>query len=187
MGELTPAYSCLGLEGIAHIRKLMPSVKLIFLLRDPVQRAWSHARMDLMHRTGRKVTEVPEDEFLAHFASSHSRVRGDYIGAIDRWLSCFPTSQMFLGYYDEVVERPRELLARILDFLEVENDGTFVRENVGAAINVGVEGNLAPALREYLVQLYADSVRELASRFGSYPRLWLSEYEKILAPGLKRP
>ncbi|MGK7895653.1 MAG: sulfotransferase, partial [Xenococcus sp. (in: cyanobacteria)] len=42
-GDITPAYSTLGIKSVAHIHKLMPDVKIIFILRNPMQRAWSHA------------------------------------------------------------------------------------------------------------------------------------------------
>jgi hypothetical protein len=53
-GEITPAYSCLSEEAIAYVHGLMPDAKLIFLMRDPVERAWSHAKMDLARTSGRK-------------------------------------------------------------------------------------------------------------------------------------
>ncbi len=31
---------------IARVRDWMPEVKLLFIMRDPVERAWSHARKD---------------------------------------------------------------------------------------------------------------------------------------------
>ena len=47
-GEITPAYSALPPDRIRFIRSVMPDLKLIFLMRNPVDRAWSHALMDLV-------------------------------------------------------------------------------------------------------------------------------------------
>jgi hypothetical protein len=49
-GEITPAYSILPVNRIRSIRAIMPEVRLIFLMRDPIERAWSHAVMDLVQR-----------------------------------------------------------------------------------------------------------------------------------------
>jgi hypothetical protein len=178
-GEITPAYSCLSLEGIANVKKLMPSVKLVLLLRDPVERAWSHARMDLLYRTGRTFQEVPAEEFRAHFDSAQSRIRGDYLGAIERWLSYFPSSQMFLGYYDEIIDHPLDLFTRILKFLGVEADD--VPNTFGGPVNIGVEAKLAPEMRTHLALIYIEQVRELALRYGPYPSRWLRYCEDAIS------
>jgi Sulfotransferase family len=74
-GEMTPAYSLLPKDGIDHILRLNPSVKIILLLRDPVERAWSQIRMitkiqeDIRRRRGRgssaksveEIARIPEN------------------------------------------------------------------------------------------------------------------------------
>lgn len=50
-GEITPAYILLDRHGYARICELFPQAKFILILRDPIDRVWSHARM--RHRRGR--------------------------------------------------------------------------------------------------------------------------------------
>jgi hypothetical protein len=180
-GEITPAYSCLPIDGIAHVKTLMPDVKLILLLRDPIERAWSHARMDLMHRTGRSLHSVSDREFLAHFESLQSRARGDYVGALDRWLLHFQTSQLFIGYYDEIVSSPHALFARILTFLGVSQACNGNTPNLRVHVNPGVEASLAPDLRAHLARIYVEQLQALANRLGSYPASWLWKCESAIA------
>ena len=52
-GEITPAYSTLRLEDVAHVHDLVPEAKIIFLMRNPVERAWSQFVMRL-DRSGKK-------------------------------------------------------------------------------------------------------------------------------------
>ena len=77
-GEITPAYSILQIEKICLIKKLMPRVKLILLLRNPIERAWSHALMDLIVRPHRPYEEVEKEEFIKHFNAEYAINRGDY-------------------------------------------------------------------------------------------------------------
>ncbi|MBA2714750.1 MAG: sulfotransferase, partial [Rubrobacteraceae bacterium] len=37
-GEITPAYSVLGREEVAHVHGVMPDAKLIFFMRNPIER-----------------------------------------------------------------------------------------------------------------------------------------------------
>ena len=52
-GEITPGYSILSSIRIALIKDLMPDLRLLFLVRNPISRAWSQALMNLVGRTNR--------------------------------------------------------------------------------------------------------------------------------------
>ena len=43
-GEITPAYSFLKSQDISRMFAINNDLKIIFLLRDPIERAWSHIR-----------------------------------------------------------------------------------------------------------------------------------------------
>lgn len=47
-GEITPGYSIIPVERMRFIRTIMPDVRLIFLMRNPIDRAWSQALMNLV-------------------------------------------------------------------------------------------------------------------------------------------
>lgn len=50
-GEITPCYIVLPLTTIAEMHKCFPSIKLIFIARDLVDRAWSAMIMELRNQT----------------------------------------------------------------------------------------------------------------------------------------
>lgn len=82
-GEITPGYSILSSIRIALIKDLMPDLRLLFLVRNPISRAWSQALMNLVGRTNRRREDVSDDEFRKHFRSTRSVKRGDYLTTID--------------------------------------------------------------------------------------------------------
>src|ERR1700676_1924214 len=49
-GDITPGYSILPDEGIERIASYFPSLKVIFIARDPVERAWSQLSMWVRNR-----------------------------------------------------------------------------------------------------------------------------------------
>ena len=179
-GEITPAYSCLGDAAISHMHSLMPDAKLILLLRDPIDRAWSHARMDLAHFSGRRVDAIDQPKFEDHFLSVASRRRGSYPAMIDRWLAHFPKEQLFIGFYDEIEACPEELLTRILQFLGVAATTGDIPATVRSRINAGENAPMPEALERQLAHLYVEDLRELAARYGSYPAKWLERCQRSL-------
>jgi len=182
-GEITPAYSALSDDRVHFIGKVAPEVKLIFLMRNPIERAYSQARMNLSVRTGRGLDEVSEAEFIAHFQSKSSVKRGDYLGVIDRWRSVFGADRLFVGFFDHVKDRPEELIVDVFRFLGVSadvdlsdfpvNKVILPRLDRGFAQEGVVEDSPAPAdpgmparLREFLERMYRDDIEELYKRFG---------------------
>lgn len=180
-GEITPAYACLGEAAIAHVYKLMPEAKLILLLRDPIDRAWSHAKMDLTRAGSKDAADIDDAAFITHFNSPASRRRGDYMGCIDRWLAQFSEEQLFLGFYDEILSSPEDLLKRIYSFLGVSASDANVPSAVHARVNTGRAASIPPHLHRHLAALYVDELRALAGRFGTYPQAWLEKCEARLA------
>jgi hypothetical protein len=179
-GEITPAYSCLGETAISHVHSLMPNAKLILLLRDPIDRAWSHAKMDLSRAARRTAEQIDDSQYVAHFNGSASRLRGDYLGTIRRWQVRFPENQLFLGFYDEILSNPEELLLRILQFLGVSASERNIPCQVHARVNPGQPVPIPLQLHQHLAALYIDDLRELAKQFGSYPCRWLEQCETAL-------
>ena len=76
-GDITPAYGFLPIEVIQEIYDLMPHLCLIYLIRNPIERAWSSARMAL-GRAEMLHEEASDQWFIDHFKSKGSLARGDY-------------------------------------------------------------------------------------------------------------
>ncbi len=114
----------------ARIRRAIPAVKLIAILRDPAERAFSsflHLRRD-----GRE----PLADFADALAAEDDRVRaqwqhlwhytrlGFYHEQLRRYVALFPREQVAVFTDDELRANPRAVLRRIFAFLGV--DDTFV-------------------------------------------------------------
>jgi len=180
-GEITPAYSCLDLQAIACVKTLLPEAKLILLLRDPVDRAWSHAKMDLGSHTGRSQRPGVDADFLAHFSSTASRHRGNYVGMIDRWTRHYDKSQLFIGFYDDIQENPAGLLKRILSFLGVDASEGSIPSSARTAVNAGIREPIPLHLHRHLASIYTPELIQLADRFGGYPSRWLQRCNSIVS------
>lgn len=143
-GEITPAYGHLPARRIRFMRRVMPDVRLILLLRDPVERAWSHAVMDLADRKGRSIGEVPDEEILAFVTSDASIRRGAYATMIDRWLSSFPRDQLFIGFFEDVAKWPRRVLVDIFEHLGVSTEVDLDAFPTGERILPNLDKEVAP-------------------------------------------
>ena len=118
-GEITPNYSVLDREQIAHVHEIMPEAKIIFLMRNPIERDWSQTVMYFDKREGRRVEEVRDEEFL-DFTRSQSSLHTDYLRTLENWGAFFPEKQIFVGFLEDIHFYPNRLLRRLYSFLGVE-------------------------------------------------------------------
>ncbi len=177
-GEITPSYSLLEPEDIRRIKDLFPHLKVVLFLRDPVERAWSFVRFGWKNR-GLENIEDPE-AVKRYIDSPAQSMRGDYADIIDRWSSCFPPHQFFIGFYDDVAARPRELISDIYGFLGLEIPEYKDEDNLRRKVNVSRSYDIPPEIEYYLAKKYLPQLRKLKALVGGHAVNWLSHAEEIL-------
>jgi hypothetical protein len=186
-GEATPYY--LFHPAVPErVAASLPDVRLVALLRDPIERAYSHYQ--LMVRTGREKHSFAdaialEEERLAarkemgvgeaqgahgdtggraHHHHRHRAYfgRGLYAGQLERWLAHFPREQLLVLRTEDMLERPGDVYAETLAFL-----GLRSWQPVGfEPRNVGSYAPVDPAVRAGLEQRYAEPNARLAELLG---------------------
>lgn len=174
-GDITPSYSILDKSAIEYIHGVMPNAKLIFLMRNPIDRAWSHAIKDFTRFKKISPEDIPEEEYLKHFSSPGSRLRGDYARTIENWTTFYPKEQLFTGYYDQLKHEPEKLMADIYEFLGVEQDQITKLGGLQEKVNAGKQHKINDRLKEKLIGLYHDDMVELERQFGGFTTQWLQD------------
>ena len=164
-GEITPAYAVLGPELIRRVAEWVPDAKLIFMMRDPIERAWSQARNGFPRWRGRRLEDVGRDELTAYLDSDPVRRRSDYASCLRAWLAHFPRDQFFFGFLEEIREEPRTLLRELFGFLEVD----FARPDpasLATPVNASTPVTMPDWVREHLERTYAFDADELSGLIG---------------------
>lgn len=116
-GEITPAYSILPVERIRAVHALNPGMRLVLILRNPVERAWSQSEMALARNRRRAVSDVPETEFLHHLESEAVLSRSRFSVILRNWLEVFPAEQLLIEFFESLAREPKDLLTRILNHI----------------------------------------------------------------------
>ncbi len=171
-GEITPAYAAISPERIRFVHAVMPNLRLLFLLRNPVDRAWSQAVSTLLRRPSRKLADLSEREIIAHLQSDVSLKRGSYINCLDNWLAVYPADRLFVGYFEDVAERPLALLSAVLAHLGVSRNPDWERFPYRQMVNKGLRTPMPRAIRTFLQEMYRAEIEALYQRFGEPVREW---------------
>src|ERR1700678_620657 len=138
-GESTPLY-LYDPAAMTRIKDLIPDVKLIVILRDPVERAhsnWTHLWSAGLEPIGDFVRACAEEEarIAAGWASFwHYKGLGKYGEQLAHAFTLFAPAQVLVLRYRMLIDEPAAALDRICAFLGVETGllTEIPRENVTA-------------------------------------------------------
>ncbi len=181
IGEATPTYMC-SKKRCDRIYRNLPDAKLIAILRDPVDRAYSHywnlvaedpetAKMTYQ----RKRSVHPFEEKL----ESHSRPIEDglYAKNLAPFIDHFGREQLHVVIYEEITANPHPHLEQLFRFLEV--DGTFRSPLVGRRINSSSQKH---GRSSFLLRLY-----NLTTAYISIPFIarWIERANEVPYPPME--
>jgi hypothetical protein len=133
-GEATATYATLRTDVIREIALLNPQVKAILMVRDPIERAWSHIRKNLTFE-GCMRREIDLDALSAFLAKDKQRGRSLYRTLLANWREHLQPGHLFVGAFDSVASQPDRLLSAIHDFLGVRTGSRYLGRHIYDRIN----------------------------------------------------
>jgi hypothetical protein len=134
VGEASPSYLFHPLAP-ERVAALIPSARLIAILRNPVDRAFSHYQHEVslgreplsfeeaLHceaerMRGEVERMLGDPSYFSHAWWNHTYAsRGLYAEQLERWFAVFPREQLLVLVSEEMLEKPADTYARVLDFL----------------------------------------------------------------------
>jgi hypothetical protein len=139
VGEKTPGYLA-DPQAPERMWALVPDAKLAAILRNPVDRAYSHYSMKRMkHTASESFEELARREMADPDAPPprhHRRylMQGRYIDQLKRLTEFFPRSSVMVMMMEDLIADPAGVVASLYRFLEI--DESYRPPVLGAAFNV---------------------------------------------------
>jgi hypothetical protein len=174
-GEASPYYM-FHPHAPARIRKAIPDVKAIAMLRNPIDRAYSQYQHEF--RKGRETLSFEEaiereperlrgeldrmirdESYNSTEYRRHSYLaRGIYVDQLQAWLRHFDRKQLLVVRSEDYFAAPDVTLRQVLSFLELPawDPGHYARKNVGrySPIDSGLRQRLADYFAPHNARLY---------------------------------
>jgi len=183
-GEICPGYARMDADAVARVHRLMRDAKIIYLLRDPIGRAWSTAVMHFRKPKFGSIDRYQDEQIRAHLAAPKTLVHGDYLTNLRSWRQHFAEDQIFIGFFDELTASPETLLRNILDFLGLDASATAIPEDVEKKRNAGKGEPIPEQFRAFLAKQHHAQIVDLNNAFqNDYTKQWLQTAEAYLAHG----
>jgi hypothetical protein len=135
VGEASPSYLFHPLAP-QRVKALLPDVRLVALVRNPVDRAFSHYQHEVAlgreplsfedalgakeeRLRGEEERLLADPTYFSHAWWNYTyRARGLYAEQLERWLAVFPREQLLVLPSEDLSDDPDAAYARVLEFLD---------------------------------------------------------------------
>lgn len=170
-GEASPYYLYHPLAA-KRVAKTLPHTKLIAVLRNPIDRAYSqyqHQRRqpgvepltfeEAIEAEQKRLTgeeeKILRDEKYASFNHRHYSylARGTYIQQLPAWMDLFPKEQFLILKSEDLFANPRAIVEQTLDFLQIPGNSAG-QQNEYKPFNDAQYEKMKPETRAQLVEYF---------------------------------
>ena len=177
LGEATPIYMYWK-SAPKRIRDYNGHMKLIVLLRNPIERAFSHWNMErardaeslsfeeaLQQEDARRKAALPEQHRVYSYVD-----RGFYLSQLKRLWRYFPKDQILVLKAEDLKNEPQPVLGRIWNFLGVRHIEIAMKRDVHS---LPYESRMSPQVLSYLRSKFEGEIRDLEHVLGWDCSNWL--------------
>jgi hypothetical protein len=164
-GEATPDY-LFHPDVAERVRALLPDVRIIVLLREPVSRAYSQYCFDQLPATGPFPAEIKAERSVSpsEYTTALFRLpqhvyrrtgllaRGRYAEQLERWLGCFSPKQILVVSSKRLSEATAETYGAVCTFLGLKIDARSEFPKWNRSSYEPLHPTLRAELRSYYAQ-----------------------------------
>ncbi|HEY1961928.1 MAG TPA: hypothetical protein VGG69_05890 [Rhizomicrobium sp.] len=176
-GDISPGYYDLDGDDIVPIAQRFPRLKIVLMVRDPLERVWSHISM--RYREGHFDAALLSDAnaFSRWFADSEVRRACFATQAARRWAEFAPTIAFRHFFFDDVEHAPASVRADIITYLGGSPRRTSGNLEPGYNRKANVPKLPMPSpIKTHLLEQLAEEFRNCAQSFGGHAKDWPARY-----------
>jgi hypothetical protein len=193
-GEKSVSYMTKSTLVASRMYDLVPNAKLIFILRNPVERAYSNYRFDLSRGTPNDIVGKTFEEALKSSTGKRYLRIGRYIDNLRDYANLYDRDKMMVIIYEEYKKDPVTELNRLFSFLRVKQfEPSLAKTNVTKTLRYKSlsrvlallywDNRIAPVVRK-VSMLVPTSMNALMKRF--FRKVFFrSDPVKLLNPKLR--
>jgi len=172
-GEITPGYCVLDRSDVRKVKNVCPNAKVIYIIRDPIERAWSHVRFAW---TRERIRSIEDTKAVKTFIDSPAQsLQSMYVKNYKKWNDIYGNKNVFVGFYDQISKNPNLFLKKVSNFIDINPEELLVSKNI--KINKSRQKQIPTTIKRYLVGKYEKCIVNTADMLGSFAMEWVKKYK----------
>lgn len=176
-GDISPAYSTLTDEIIERVVNYFPNLKVIFLARDPVERAWSQLSMGVRLGMISPFDATDAEEVIRNLLNPGVLIRSHPSKVVTRWKRYLPPESFRVYFFDDLKENPAELRRSVLLFLGGDPNKPSGKLKPDDNSDCASEKlRLTARVRARIAQFFEQELKACAAELGGPAKRWPARY-----------
>jgi Sulfotransferase family len=180
-GDVSVSYCALTPEILAQLSRSLPHAKIMLMVRDPIDRAWSHICMWI--RAGTISKSVIEDagDFRKFLKTNRKFGRTSFPAKVaEAWKQGAPGMAFQHFLFDDIRDEPERARREILLYLGADPEkgsGVLTPDYNKKAKKNSKKPVMSEQIKEVLVAHFRDELKACADLFGSRTTEWMQHYD----------
>ena len=176
-GDISPAYSTLRDEIIERVVNHFPNLKVVFLARDPVERAWSQLSMGVRLGMIHRFDATDPEEVICNLLNPGVLVRSHPSKVVARWKRYVRPENFRVYFFDDLKENPMALRRSILHFLGGDPEKPSGQVKLNENSDAGRDKlRLTMKVRERIARFFEHELKACAVELGGRAKSWPTRY-----------
>lgn len=176
-GDISPAYSTLTDEIIERVVNYFPNLKVIFLARDPVERAWSQLSMGVRLGMISPFDATDAEEVIRNLLNPGVLIRSHPSKVVTRWKRYLPPESFRVYFFDDLKENPAGLRRSVLLFLGGDPNKPSGKLKPDDNSDCASEKlRLTAKVRAGIAQFFEQELKACAAELGGPAKRWPARY-----------
>ncbi|SLN30726.1 hypothetical protein AQS8620_00973 [Aquimixticola soesokkakensis] len=178
VGDITPAYALLSEERLKAMAGMAEDVRVVFLMRDPLDRLWSHVRMnasrqakadeDVVQKSRRMLNQI-----VRKGAEADILTRGDYPAIVAKLKRAVPQAKLMLAFNEQLITP--EGVTELCDFLGLDPMPADTDKRVHEGVKIKMNERQKREAQEFLAPHYA----YVEETLGMLPQRWHANMVRV--------
>lgn len=154
------------------LQSKVEDLRVIYILRNPIERLWSHIKFHQKFVSGSTdFGEWTEDGFRQYITQNHIWQNSKYSENLLNLQSSIPDHQLYIGFIDDFQSNPNYEIAKVLDFLDV-GDFLFDNSMLQARVNTTETIKMPEAFLNVALDPLKEEMDELLKVYPDIPDNW---------------
>lgn len=184
-GEITPFYSRLSEESVANVHRLLPDIRIVLAIRNPLDRIWSHILYDWGVCKKKDIGSLSTLS-LMNFLQRQRTIRyTDYETVIRRWSRHWGAEAVHVDVFDRIKQDSAGFLHDVLSHIgantevEPEPEEALAQPVLAAKDLLKKKLEAPPAIRWALAVQWLPRMRSLNEYLDGRVSHWIEEMDEV--------
>lgn len=179
--DISPEYALIGQVGFEHINTITNDLKLVFILRDPIERSWSGMIQEIKNKPDagellNRMANASVEDLVERAKKPNIQNRSNYLTTFKAIKAAGLMDCLKVVFYDDIVNKPSSVIDAIYEHIGI-NTPVVKNTDITKVVHKSPSLVMPNQFATQMQVVYAPMLAEIDKNFVTVPSSWKKRYE----------